>query len=539
MRGELVLEGAIPPDGIADLLPEVEATCVTGTLRFESALEGSGDVILVRGQFAERQIPDRRGRDPVDVLLSLREGRFTVRQRLPDLPVSSGDEGIKTGSLAVHVPSELMRYCERAGLTGTLRLTNDRREVSVVYARGELAEIRVEAGEPGEGEADGGMADVFGWEQGTFAIEAAAPDAAPARVGPLTAPPSREAGLDSGPADVSSGGFRLDRTDRTEKHQIPEADAGRPTFDQVAKLLRVEELSVEVLLKQAAEATPPSRTGPVIPELPAARPPSHSTELGAAAPSTPAPSSRPPREPTVKVIYLSGDRRRAERSPDAAPSEEVDLAAARHAPRDLPAEVKRRAPQALADAEPPAPAPALALAGVPRESKPRSGRHGRIRHRLGRRVGRDACARAPGEKPCDGIRRERRKEAADDREREREQRDGRSHQRGRGWRRADGGRLGGVRARDAADVPGDPRAAPADRLTPDGHALTHRLRGTTAALICALALGVWGAPARVAWAQPPAGADPDPDPDPDASGPTETLEALAPVDAGPRRRPRR
>ena len=59
------------------------------------------------------------------------------------LPVSSGDNLIKTGSLAVHVPSELMRYCETAGLTGLLRLTRPPQSVELFYERGELAEVRV------------------------------------------------------------------------------------------------------------------------------------------------------------------------------------------------------------------------------------------------------------------------------------------------------------------------------------------------------------------------------------------------------------
>ena len=62
--------------------------------------------------------------------------RFFLQQQLPPLPVSSGDALVKTGSLAVHVPSQLMRYCETAGLTGLLRLARPPQSVELFYERG-------------------------------------------------------------------------------------------------------------------------------------------------------------------------------------------------------------------------------------------------------------------------------------------------------------------------------------------------------------------------------------------------------------------
>jgi hypothetical protein len=118
---EPVLSGEIGKKGVLDLLLEIEARRTSGVLKFENG-EKKGEVTLVAGQPAEDQkaLPD--GTDPLEVLLSLRGGKYEVYQRLPVLQVSAGDDVSRTGSLAVHVPADLMNWCERAGLTGTLAL---------------------------------------------------------------------------------------------------------------------------------------------------------------------------------------------------------------------------------------------------------------------------------------------------------------------------------------------------------------------------------------------------------------------------------
>lgn len=280
MRDDIVLEGAIPPGGIVELLADIEATCATGVLRFESALEGKGTIALVRGQFAEDQVADSRKRDPVEVLLKLREGRFFLQQQLPPLPVSSGDNLIKTGSLAVHVPSELMRYCETAGLTGLLRLARPPQSVELFYERGELAEVRV----GGAGGIE--FQEVFGWEDGRFTIEAHR------NTSPALSPPSSIS-----PVDTSARTAIVTESERDVRSTTQDLGAD-------ASFLRVVEMSLEDLLRERIERSPAARTGPVIPSLPAVRVtqrPPGALPLGIA--------SEPVRgESTVRVIYLAAER---------------------------------------------------------------------------------------------------------------------------------------------------------------------------------------------------------------------------------------
>ena len=59
-----------------------------------------------------------------------------------------------------------MNYCERAGLTGVLALERDDRQAEAVYDRGELVGILV------DGRDDEDLHAVFGWEEGSFRVEA-------------------------------------------------------------------------------------------------------------------------------------------------------------------------------------------------------------------------------------------------------------------------------------------------------------------------------------------------------------------------------
>jgi hypothetical protein len=122
---EPAMSGEIPPDGVLDILREIENCRVTGRLRFTSTNDSgqsqTGEVELIAGQIALDQDPLPDGSDPVERLLAMRRGHFVVHQRLPLLPISQGDDRVRSGSLAVHVPADLMNYCEQAGRRARLR----------------------------------------------------------------------------------------------------------------------------------------------------------------------------------------------------------------------------------------------------------------------------------------------------------------------------------------------------------------------------------------------------------------------------------
>lgn len=168
MSDEPALAGEIPAEGVLATLLQIEERRISGRLRFTTSADDgtsqSGEVELVAGQLALSQTALPDGADPVERLLALRSGRYVVHQRLPALPVSQGDERHKRGSLAVHAPSDLMGYCERAGLTGTLRLLREGSLVEMVYEAGELLGIRVDGQESAE------LSHVFSWEDGRFEI---------------------------------------------------------------------------------------------------------------------------------------------------------------------------------------------------------------------------------------------------------------------------------------------------------------------------------------------------------------------------------
>lgn len=167
MAAEAVFEGMIPDEGVEDLLGGLEAVGTTGVLAFRSE-SGSGAVRLVHGQIAD----DGASADEehaLEVLLSLRDGEFAVYPKLPHLPVSRGTDTTRRGSLAVHPPADLMRYCETAGLTGRLLLENRGRLAIGYYEKGELDDVSI----------DGGTAADFvlslEWTEGTFRVDAVPP----------------------------------------------------------------------------------------------------------------------------------------------------------------------------------------------------------------------------------------------------------------------------------------------------------------------------------------------------------------------------
>jgi hypothetical protein len=167
MVAEAVFEGAISADGVEDLLGGLEEVGTTGVLAFQSAA-GSGAIRLVHGQIADAATTADEER-ALEVLLSLRDGEFAVYPKLPHLPVSRGTDTTRRGSLAVHPPADLMRYCENAGLTGRLLLELRGRLAIGYYDKGELSDVSI----------DGGTAADFvlalEWTEGTFRVDAVPP----------------------------------------------------------------------------------------------------------------------------------------------------------------------------------------------------------------------------------------------------------------------------------------------------------------------------------------------------------------------------
>jgi len=167
MVAEAVFEGAIPADGVRDLLGGLEQVGTTGVLAFQST-SGSGAIRLVHGQIADLDATADQER-ALEVLLSLREGEFAVYPKLPHLPVSRGTDTTRRGSLAVHPPADLMRYCENAGLTGRLLLEHRGRLAIGYYEKGELDDVSIDGGTAAD------FVRALEWTEGTFRIDAVPP----------------------------------------------------------------------------------------------------------------------------------------------------------------------------------------------------------------------------------------------------------------------------------------------------------------------------------------------------------------------------
>ena len=239
-----LLDGPIPDDGIVARLVEIEATCTTGVLRYEGPRGEQGEVVLVRGQIAAEQ---PRGDREIEELLTLRGGRFELVQELPPLPVSGGDELFREGSLEIHAPADLMRYCEDAGLTGVLLLSHDAASAEARYVSGALEDVQVRGLDT--------LEEVFGWAQGRFRVEADRK---------ATQPP---------PA-----------TRKDDTGQI---------------FLRTVELTLAAVMQESEARRPPTVQKRTV------EPTTSSRHRSVPAPAMPAAPELDPREHTVKVIFLS------------------------------------------------------------------------------------------------------------------------------------------------------------------------------------------------------------------------------------------
>ncbi|MFT5353087.1 MAG: hypothetical protein ACI9KE_000284 [Polyangiales bacterium] len=251
------LNGEIPEQGVVTLLTQLEATRVSGVLKFKSDAEGQ--VQLVQGQLAADQDEREDDYDVVELLLEAKSGTYEVFQELPSLPVSRGDKLFREGSLEVHVPADLMNYCERAGLTGLLKFDSEGRSAEVAYDAGEMSAIRLEGAEE--------LHQVFGWEHGSFRVEAQ-----------VSAPDLDDAGEDGVPE---------------AKPKVPSAPPeGRDNTSQ--HFLKVMEFTLSDIIREREERRPATRTSPPLPPQPKTN----------ANPSLPAPKKRKEREDqTVKVFF--------------------------------------------------------------------------------------------------------------------------------------------------------------------------------------------------------------------------------------------
>ena len=171
------LAGAIPQDGMHALLGDLQLMGTTGLLCFRSA-EATGQVEIIGGQLED----DESARDSVEVLLSLREGQYVVYPKLPPLPVSKGNDFSKRGSLAVHPPSELLRYCEEAALSGRLLIERQGRIATAVYRDGELEETNIDDGDASD------FSECLAWTDGTFRVDSEAVTQHPKQLSGARAP---------------------------------------------------------------------------------------------------------------------------------------------------------------------------------------------------------------------------------------------------------------------------------------------------------------------------------------------------------------
>jgi hypothetical protein len=291
MASEPVLSGEIPQGGVLDILREIEGRRITGKIRFVVGAE-TGEVELVAGQIAMDQDPLPNGADPVEALLAARGGIYAVHAVLPQLPVSQGNDHERRGSLAVHVPADLMTYCEHAGLTGVLEMRNEGRVVEVLYEAGEMLGIRL------DGREEANLDQVFAWDQGAFRILARTQDDVRSRL-----PPPMVASEPPPPPEPDDPSER-EPTVRYARAlpQVPDGGAtsryakvdanGRAREDTGRNFLRVIEMALTDVVSVREKARASVRSAPPPKARPSVRPP-----------------ARPARQKdtTVRIVWVGGE----------------------------------------------------------------------------------------------------------------------------------------------------------------------------------------------------------------------------------------
>jgi hypothetical protein len=340
MASEPVLSGEIPQGGVLDILREIEGRRITGKIRFVVGAE-TGEVELVAGQIAMDQDPLPNGADPVEALLGARSGIYAVHAVLPQLPVSQGNDHERRGSLAVHVPADLMTYCEHAGLTGVLEMRNEGRVVEVLYEAGEMLGIRL------DGREEANLDQVFAWDQGAFRVLARTEDDVRSRLPPpMTTsepPPPPE------PDDPSE----REPTVRYARAlpQVPDGGAtsryakvdasGKGREDTGRNFLRVIEMALTDVVSVREKARASVRSAPPPKARPSARPPARPTRQ---------------KDTTVRIVWVGGEPSVEHAVPEAARAPLPE--APKVAPK--PAEAAKPSPPRAEDAPRASPGPAKA-----------------------------------------------------------------------------------------------------------------------------------------------------------------------------------
>lgn len=326
MATDPVLSGEIPTGGVLEVLREIEARRITGKIRFVVGDE-SGEVELVGGQLAMDQDPLPDGSDPVEALLAARSGIYAVHSVLPALPVSQGDDHERRGSLAVHVPADLMSYCEQAGLTGALEMRNEGRVVEVVYETGEMLGIRL------DGREDADLGEVFAWDQGSFRIVARTQEDVRSRL-----PPAGEPVHSAAPPEPPEDPAEREPTVRWARPEPPASDGGATSRyakvdgastgreDTGQQFLRVIEMALTDVVSVREKARASVRSQPPPKARPSVRPP-----------------ARPARakDSTVRIVWIGGEPSVEQEVPAAAHAEAVI-----HAPADAKTVAAKPAPKA-------------------------------------------------------------------------------------------------------------------------------------------------------------------------------------------------
>lgn len=298
MAYEPAMSGEVPVEGMLDVLRQIEERRISGRLRFtaqnEAGQNETGEVELVAGQLALSQEPLPDGTDPVERLLVLRNGLFVVHQRLPPLAVAQGDDQNKRGSLAVHAPTDLMTYCEQAGLTGTLRLINAGSLVEMVYEAGELLGIRVDGRENTE------LSHIFSWEDGRFEI-----------------------GVGRDVRSLVPGGVPEDPADREPTTQFVRPGAN----DTGKQFLKVLEVALTDIVDRRERAQHKGKGQTSRAPAPSVRPRPQSIP--------PPPKKKPRRDATVRLVIMGSD--------DDAVAKVIDKSAGRIRSEDVTAAVEESA----------------------------------------------------------------------------------------------------------------------------------------------------------------------------------------------------
>lgn len=281
----LVRRGEIKADGIFEDLALIEGLRTTGRLKFRSG-DIKGAVALVNGQLAAEQPSEEH----LESLLALKEGEYQLHQELPPLPVSQGDSEERQGSLEVHVAADVMNYCERAGLTGSLRYQQDSASADIRYDAGEMNTIRLCGLED--------LHEVFGWEKGTFVVrveasisEASKPESASDSGGSGSIEPKpsvdSEAPTEKKPSLGDGSDAKVAVSIETPRKPAREDEATiemalppifptsdlppmrhRDTLEDTGQqLLRIVEMSLAEIESEREERRPATRTSPPLPPL--------------------------------------------------------------------------------------------------------------------------------------------------------------------------------------------------------------------------------------------------------------------------------